>query len=175
MAPPRGYILRPILPGEIVTGRLDDWLPHGHDSPVLLERDAAGVAEHGHHVARPFRNLHQVDTISRTATSEFLERNVTCWHAKQHPRGLFASDLMVHPTGHCDGRELKWSHYLNSTPWGRDIVLLVRAFHIVWLSDKNRPGFWISLRDGSSGTLDVLESGNCSIKWNNDADEVAWN
>ena len=44
----------------------------------------------------------------------------------------------------------------------------------VGLNDKNRPGFWISLRGGSSGTLDVLATGNCSINWNNDADEVAW-
>ncbi len=63
----------PSGPGEIVTSLLDDWLPHGHKSPVLLERDAAGAAEYG--FARPFRTLHQVDTISRKATCELLERN----------------------------------------------------------------------------------------------------
>ena len=35
-------------PGQIVIGCLDDWVPHGNNNPVLLERDTPGVAEHGH-------------------------------------------------------------------------------------------------------------------------------
>ena len=87
---------------------------------------------------------------------------------------LPALDLMQHPAGHCEGREFMWAQYLNSTLWGRLVVLDVRSFYLVWLNDKDRPGFWISLRDGSSGTLDVLATGQCSIKWNNDADEISW-
>ena len=149
---------------------------------MLLERDTPGVAEHGHRIhgvtkhgaSRTFQALHQVDTVSRRSTCDFLEKNVAGWQAKDYPRGPFALDLMLLPAGHSGGRDWLWSHYLNSTPWGRLVVRDVCEFHLIWLSHQNRPGFWIRLHDGSLGPLDVLAAGNCSIEWSEKADEVSW-
>jgi hypothetical protein len=86
--------------------------------------------------------------------------NETCYRAKNHPRGLFAIDLMHNPAGHGEAaRKFIWSNYLNSTPWGQQIVLDVRSFYLAWLNDKNRNGFWIRHNDVSSGTLGVLGTG----------------
>jgi hypothetical protein len=169
-------------PGQIITGCLDDWVAPGHQRPSLLTRDTAGVAEHGQHIhgaaehdaARTFRTVHQVDTVSRKSACAFLRERLEEWQKNDHPRGPFAVDLMLHPAGHTMSRDFKCAHYLNPTPWGQKIVLDVCEFHIIWLKHKKRPGFWIRLNDGSFGTLDVLGSDHCPIRWNDDADEVEW-
>ena len=92
-------------PGQIVTGMLDEWLPHGHTRPLLLDQNA-GAAEHNtagaaeHNARGSFRTLHQVDTISRKAAGEFLQRNLQVWRAREHPRGAFMVNLMETPNGH---------------------------------------------------------------------------
>ena len=156
--------------GHIVTGSLQNWLLEGYNEPLLLERDI-GAAEHN---VTAFRTLHQVDTISRREAQAFIEKNVAHWQAQEHPRREFYLDLRQHPGGHGDFRRFLWSHYLNSTDWGRQIVLNVSSFYLVWLESKNRVGFWIRLLDGTSGTIDVLGDARCPIKWNAEADEVSW-
>ena len=136
-----------------------------------MERDRA-AAEHNEE--QHFKTLHQVDTISRKAAATFLQRNLEQWQAKDHPRGTFTVDLMEPPSGHNLQPEFYWPHYLNSTPWGRQIVFDVTALHVVWFSQKQRPGFWMSLRSGGHGTVDAMSPGHCVAKWNDEADEVAW-
>jgi hypothetical protein len=105
---------------------------------------------------------------------EFLNSNAIVWQARSHPRGSFCLDLMQSPAGHCGTHDFSWTQYLNSTEWGRRIVLDVREFYLVWLEQRNRPGFWLRLRNGNSGTTDVLAAGRCEIKLDAEADEVSW-
>jgi len=157
-------------PGHIVTGALNDWLCDSQPRPLLMERNA-GATEHN--AEQPFRALHQVDTISRRQASVFLEQQQDAWQSKQHPRGPFMVNLMVETSGHSDGH-FYFSHYLNATPWGRELVLDVDSFYLVWLLKQERPGFWMRLRNGSCATLDVMSHGPCVPKWNEESDEVLW-
>lgn len=156
-------------PGKIVTGMLDDWLCIGPTRPLCMERNR-GATEHN---AEQFRNLHQVDTISMKKAAEFLRVNVEGWEAKQHPRGPFFVNLMENTSAHTNDH-FRWTHLLNSTPWGRDIVLDVDAFFLVWFVQKERPGFWFHCRNGECGTVDPLCHGQCIPKWNEKADEISW-
>ena len=113
-----------------------------------------------------------MDTTSRKVAGRFLEQCLELWQEKEHPRGDFCVDLMEHPAAHTDDN-FRWTHYLNSTPWGRDIVLDVCYFYLVWLEDKERPGFGFCLTCGVSGTIDTLGSGRARIKWDPNADEVS--
>ncbi len=135
--------------------------------PLILQRDTTVIEQHGapeHNVAI-FRTLHQVDTISRKGAADFRQINSTRWLAKDHPREAFFLNLMDNPDGHLPlcaaehgtiGRGFLWRKHLNSTEWGRRIVLNVQSFYLVFLERQSRPGLWIRLDHGSEGTLDVL-------------------
>ena len=168
--------------GSIVIGRLQDWLLKGHSNPVLLAKETAGVAEHGQHIdgdapsiALPiFTGVHQVDTLSRAEACVFLKENETIWRAKNDLHAPFVVDLMRQGAGHTTGSDFKWAFYLNSTPWGREMVATVEQFHLVWFKQKDRAGFWVSVQDGSYATIDPQGTHRVPIRWNGDAEEVSW-
>ena len=83
--------------------------------------------------------------------------------AREHPRGKFWENIT--DVG------IPWSQYLNSTPWGRDIVMQVTRFYIVWLEDVDRPGFFAETSTtGVEWRIDPmastpLQSGRDGVSW----------
>ncbi len=58
-------------------------------------------------------------------------------------------------------------------PWGHEIVLLVKEFYMAWLLDVDRAGFWYSLQDGTTASIEVgynatnfkVRPGNDNVSW----------
>ena len=80
--------------------------------------------------------------------------------------------MAVNPRGRAhDGRPLFVNAFLNGFSWGRDIVLQVKQFYMVWLTEMESRGFWHSLQDGTTTNILVgdkaqkctVRSGACNV------------
>ena len=110
---------------------------------------------------------------ARTA-QRFLATELDAWQAMTHPRPRFCIDSVVNPGGHAhEGRPFFVDAFLNNFSWRRDIVLQVNQFYIVWLSDVTSPGFWYSLQDGTTASIEVGDKArNCTVRSGDDS--VSW-
>ena len=86
----------------------------------------------------------------------------------------FCIDLRAHPHGHAHAdRPFYFDTFLNHFDWGKEIVLQVIEFYMVWLLDVDAAGFWYSLQDGTTFSLEVGDTTKkCKVRRGNDS--VSW-
>ena len=89
---------------------------------------------------------HQVDVIGRADAERFLEASRSAWEAQPHPRSAWS----LH-----DGTRFPWWLYLNSTEWGRELAPRASDFGMCWLTEHDRPGFYVRA-SGGDGIIDPL-------------------
>ena len=134
--------------GTPVYGRMEQWAPpqDGRSAPAATRGEAVmkGGGKGG------FQERHQVDVLGRSDAHKFLEACLRTWEEQPHPRGCFSQSLL-------DGARFPWWLYLNSTEWGRELAPQVQEFGMCWLSERNRPCFYVR-GPGVDGRIDVLGS-----------------
>ena len=122
----------------------------------------------------PFQHLHQQDLITPRKALSFLARQVEVWQDITPPCPPFCIDLREHPRGHAHAdRPFYFDTFLNHFDWGKEIVLQVIEFYMVWLLDVDAAGFWYSLQDGTTFSLEVGDTTKkCKVRRGND--NVSW-
>jgi hypothetical protein len=122
----------------------------------------------------PFQHLHQQDLIAPRKALSYLARQVEVWQDITPPCPPFCIDLRAHPRGHAHAyRPFYFDTSLNHLNWGKEIVLQVNEFYMVWLLDVDAAGFWYSLQDGTTFSLEVGDTTKkCKVRRGND--NVSW-
>ena len=64
-----------------------------------------------------------------------------------------------------DGRPFFFHAFFDGFSWGRGIVLQVKQFYMVWLTNLDSSGFWYSLQDGTTASILVGDKArNCTVR-----------
>ncbi len=135
---------------------------NSHEKPVYgemaqfmfpEERECAPVATRGRvvkdHGTGCFYQVGQSDVIGRESAQKFLRKYQSAWEALHPPRGRFHKILTEEE---CD---FQWGLYLNTTPWGQNLLREVEKFGIAWHTKHNRPCFYFKTKH-KQGIIDVL-------------------
>lgn len=177
--------------GHVCVGDPSEWINKSSQHPMLMRRlheattRATGSAEQPAATAAssnderplhvlPFQHLHQQDLITPRKALSFLARQVDVWQDITQPCPPFCIDLRAHPRGHAHAdRPFYFDTFLNHFDWGKEIVLQVNEFYMVWLLDVDAAGFWYSLQDGTTFSLEVGDTTKkCKVRRGND--NVSW-
>ena len=130
--------------GAPVFGRLEQWLPPSDASSAPAATRGEDVMRGGQQGG--FLDRHQVDVLGRADAQKFLEASLRTWEARPHPRGQFSESLL-------DGSRFPWWLYLSSTEWGRQLSSQVEDVGLCWLTEHDRPGFYVRASSGD-GIID---------------------
>ena len=155
-----------------------DWVDKSSQHPTLLCRSSEATAstcsaEQPAHTFH-YQHIHQQDIITARDAQLFLATELDAWQALPHPRARLFIDMAISVRGRAqDGRPFFFEAFLNGFSWGRDIVLQVKRFYLVWPTDMESHGFWHSLQDGTTASIRggdnarncTVHSGACSISW----------
>ena len=167
---------------DTCVGDPSEWINKSSQHPMLMRRlheattRATGSAEQPAATAASSndeRPLHVLPFSASTSTrphhpSQSTEQDIT------QPCPPFCIDLRAHPSGHAHAdRPFYFDTFLHHFDWGKEIVLQVNEFYMVWLLDVDAAGFWYSLQDGTTFSLEVGDTTKkCKVRRGND--NVSW-